>query len=104
MHILNMLLDLNIGTPSPTDCSVMDQIPLPCSKSVWQAETEAAWEKEYKRYLSTKNCGRILTVGDLRQSNNLDLNSLDTDIKGDLSEWAESVDSLGSLLLSGILS
>ena len=77
MHLIDMLRDLSIGaeTRSP-DCSTMDEIPLPCSKAIWEAETEVAWEKEYKQYLSTRNCGRILTTGDLRKSNNLDVDSM----------------------------
>ena len=76
MHFVDKLLDLNVGQPKPQDCSSLDEIPLPCSKTIWQAETQVAWEKEYKRYLSTRNCGRMLTTGDLRKSNNLDVDSM----------------------------
>jgi hypothetical protein len=76
MHLIDMLRDLNMGQPKPADCSSMDEIPLPCSKAIWEAETEVAWEKEYKQYLSTRNRGRMLTTGDLRKSNNLDVDSM----------------------------
>lgn len=77
MHLVDMIRDLNIGTePRSSDCSMMDDIPLPCSKAMWEADTEDAWEKEYKQYLSSRNYGNMLTVGDLRESNNLDVDSM----------------------------
>jgi len=76
MHLIDTLLDLNMGQPKPQDCSAMDEVPLPCSKAIWEAETEVAWEKEYKEYLSSRKYGRMLTTGDLRRSNNLDVDSM----------------------------
>jgi len=77
MHLVDMIRDLNIGIePSSPDCFAMDDIPLPCSKAIWEAETEDAWEKEYKQYLSSRHCGKMLTIKDLRESNNLDVDSM----------------------------
>jgi hypothetical protein len=104
MHLLDVLLNFDIGTPKPADCSAMDQMYLPCSKALWEAETEGAWEQEYKKYLSTRNCGGLLTIGDLRRSNNVSVDEVDKDLIDDLSRWVEEVDSLGSLLLNGVLS
>jgi hypothetical protein len=104
MHLLDVLLNFDIGTPRPADCSAMDQMFLPCSKTLWEAETELAWEKEYKQYLSTRNCGGLLTIGDLRRSNDMNIDEMDQDIRDGLSRWAEEADSLGSLLLNGVLS
>jgi len=71
---------------------------------LWEAETEAAWKKEYTNYLSTRNHGSSLTIRDLRRSNNLDVDNMEVDIRDDLSNWADGVDGLGALLLTGILS
>lgn len=104
MHLLDVLLNFDIGTPRPADCSTMDQLYLPCGKTLWEAETEAAWEKEYKQYLSTRSCAGLLTIGDLRRSNNLSVDEVDKDLIDDLSRWVEEADSLGALLLNGVLS
>jgi len=104
MHLLDVLLNFDIGTPKPTDCNIMDQIYLPCSKALWEAETEVAWEKEYKQYLSARSCGGLLTIGDLRRSKDLNIDEMNKDVRNDLSRWAEETDSLGALMFTGISS
>jgi hypothetical protein len=68
---------------------------------MWAAETESAWEIEYKNYLSSRTGSRVLKFGDLIQSNELDVDSLEPDMLEDLSNWTKKVDSFGSLLLLG---
>lgn len=104
MHLLDALLNFDIGTPKPTDCNAMDQMYLPCSKVLWEADTEVAWENEYKQYLTTRSCGNLLTIGDLRRSKDLNVDEMNQDIRNDISRWAEQVDSLGALILTGISS
>ncbi len=100
LHLLDKVLDFNVGKPAITTCREFDNIPLTCSKVMWEAETAAAWEVEYKRYLSTRKGKRMAKFGDLRRSSNLEVNTMENDLKEDLSSWAKSIDGFGSMLLS----
>jgi hypothetical protein len=85
LHLTDMLLDMNIGKIRTPYCSQVDRIALPCSKTMWEADTMATWELEYKKYLSTRKGSRMLKCGDLRQLNDLDVNNLGSNVVEDLS-------------------
>lgn len=97
---MDKVVDFNVGKPAITSCGEFDKIPLTCSKAMWEAETASSWEVEYKEYLSTRKGKRMAKFGDLRRSSNLDVNSVDRDLKEDLASWAKNVDSFGAMLLS----
>ncbi len=90
---------MNFGPSAPTVCPELHKIPLPCSKEMWGAETKLAWESEYQKYLSRRSGGRIPMVGDLVRLNESNVDSLELEMVGDLSNWSEAADSYGSLLL-----
>jgi hypothetical protein len=98
-----MLVDIDIGIRLSTVCSSMDNIPLPCAKALWEAATPALWETEYKNYLSARKCSRILTIGTLRESRPLNVESLDADVAVDLANWSKSTDGFGAMVLTGVL-
>ncbi len=90
---------MSFGVSVPTLCSELENIPLPCSKELWEAETKSGWESEYKKYLSSRSGVRIPKVGDLVHSNESDVDSLELDMVNDLSDWSKAADSISSLLL-----
>ena len=102
LHFLAMLVDVDIGTSRPTGCAELDNIPLPSSKALWEADTQEKWETEYKNYLSTRKCGQMLKIGTFRQSHELDVDILDKDIVSDLASWSKGVDSFGAMIIMGV--
>lgn len=103
LHLLDKVIDLRIGDFQSAPCQVMDQIPLPCQRSMWEAETVTEWETEYKNYLQNRKGGQMLTIGDLRASRQQDIKGLNSDVVEDIATWATGVDSLGAMLLTSIL-
>jgi hypothetical protein len=85
-----------------------DNIPLPASRHLWEAETNFAWRTEYEKYLSQRKASKILTIGDLIEltEGGALKTLLETDPRFDLVPdtyaWCESLDSLGSLLWMAI--
>ncbi|PVH83418.1 hypothetical protein DL98DRAFT_513301, partial [Cadophora sp. DSE1049] len=100
IHLMDQVLDFNVGKPNITTCRHFDTLPLICSKDMWEAETSAAWDFEYTRYLSSRKGTEMLRFGDLRKSSHLDVKDLDKNMVLDLSNWATNVDSFGSMILS----
>jgi hypothetical protein len=99
LHLIAKLLDLNIGLPPSAGCSQLDESPLPASKSLWEAETRAAWEIEYKKHLSTRKGAGLLRTKWLRESAKAEVDGLKSGDIEDLSRWSENVDQLGRMLL-----
>jgi hypothetical protein len=56
---------------------------------MWEAETKAAWELEYKKYLSTRKGSEMLRCGDLCRPNDIDVISLGSDVVEDLPNWSK---------------
>jgi hypothetical protein len=91
----------NIGT-SPSGCSHLDELLLPCSKSMWEAETSSAWESEYQKYLCARKSSEMLRCGHLFQMKESDPNAIGSETEEDLATWSKEIDDLGALLLMGI--
>lgn len=83
----------------PPSCSGFDKLPLPCAKKLWLAQTTLEWEDEYKKYLSFRYRGEMLTAGSLREAFGGASIDHESDLAKDLSNWSKDVDDLGSLLL-----
>jgi hypothetical protein len=99
LHVVDMILETSIGPPPSSGCSQLDQISIPCSKAMWEAENRSAWEEEYKRYLRTRRGTEMLNYGHLRSAKETDLHPVERELFDDLSVWSKGMDSLGSLLL-----
>ncbi|KAK0118158.1 hypothetical protein ONS95_012464 [Cadophora gregata] len=100
IHLMDQVLDFNIGSPNITACRQFDTLPLTCSKEMWEATTCASWEIEYTQYLASRKGNDMLRYGDLRKSSHLDAKDLNNDMVSDIATWASNVDSLGSMLLN----
>jgi len=99
LHLIDKLVDTSIGESDRPSCDELDKIPLPCSKEMWNAESETSWEIEYKKHLSTKKSRGMLTCGHLRQSSQLNMTEVNSDRVEDLGNWSTSIDRLGTVLL-----
>jgi hypothetical protein len=68
-------------------------IPLPSSKYLWEAPTQAAWEKEQEAYRMLP--GELLTLGDLMDAQS---NGFSPPHSHRLDKWNAGVDGVGVLL------
>ena len=90
------------GSLLPDPCPTIENIPLPCSRKLWEAQTRTKWEEEYKNYLLTKRRSRPLLTKALLDSTNAKTGSMESDLLDDLSRWSEEVDGYGSLLIMAL--
>lgn len=100
MHLMDRVLDFNVGKPNITSCRHFDMLPLICSKEMWEADTADSWKSEYTQYLSGRKGTGMLRFGNLRKWSHLDVKDLDENMVSDLATWASNVDSFGSMILS----
>jgi hypothetical protein len=91
LHLMNLILDMSMSTFNSLTCSQLDQLPLPCSRAMWEAESRSAWEDEYKKYLSNMKGGRMFQCGDLRQMRLIEVSSLGGDVVDGLSAWSKGL-------------
>jgi hypothetical protein len=99
LYIIDMLVETNIGAVPVTGCSQLDQILLPCSKAMWEAEQKSTWEAEYMKYLNTRKTREMLKCGHLRLMKEVDQNAIGSDMEEDLSTWSKGIDNFGALVL-----
>jgi hypothetical protein len=102
LHIMDMILEMNIGPRPASGCSQLNQILLPCSQALWEAEKSSTWEAEYMKYLNTRKMSEMLKCGHLRRMEESDLNSVESEMEEDLLAWSKGTDKLGALLLMGM--
>jgi len=98
--MISRVWDIDIGIPATPSCVEINALPLPCSGVLWEADTEAAWEKAYTQHLASQKKGKhIASFGDLETlSSNDVLNRSPFDFD-DLCDWSTQSDSFGALFL-----
>jgi hypothetical protein len=106
MYLIDLLLYINGQTPSRGRCPEFVDLPLPCTRELWQSSSDRDWKKRYNEENHSKAMkgSRGLTMGNLfllRQSLSRGENFLKTstaDLAKELAEWVEKVDDLSMLL------
>lgn len=99
IHIFN--IEHGHGLPQ---CGGLADLPLPCSKSLWQAPDRVSWEQEYRRQymIGSISLKRILTYRDLLP----ELDDMDDPASGSRAEWItqwfSGMDELGTLVTMAV--
>jgi hypothetical protein len=99
LWLLEMLLDMNIGVPTSPSCRTLDEIPLPCTKGLWEATTKTEWETKYRSLLSSRKSSEIPKIGDLRAAQDSESALLEKSLVDDLHFWSSNADSFGGLIM-----
>ncbi|KAJ5810647.1 uncharacterized protein N7503_002865 [Penicillium pulvis] len=110
LYLIDLLLRVDTQTPSTGDCAEFFDMPLPCSREMWQPISDKDWTKRYQEDAETrKQKGRQgLTLGMLlliRQSAACGEDITISARKGlaeELAEWCERADDLSMLLWMGL--
>jgi hypothetical protein len=103
VSIIDLLLE-GIIVASTSLCQDFRAVPLPSTRDLWDARTNRGWRIEYAKHLSSKKTNRVLTVGDLIESDeagcftNAKNNVHNSEILPDLMKWCEGLDALGTML------
>ena len=96
--LIDMLIDIDIGAHQ-SGCAGFDAVPLPCSKDMWTAVTRSAWDEQYRKYLDDRNQNTTMTFGDLRHSQHLQTQTIDTQLSEGLVAWCKTIDDFGSVIM-----
>jgi hypothetical protein len=99
LWLLEMLLDMNIGVPHSSSCRTLDEIPLPSTKSLWEATLRSEWETNYKSHIFSRKSGEMPKIGDLRAAQDSKSGVLDKSLVDDLHFWSSNADSFGGLIM-----
>lgn len=99
LWLLEMLLDMNIGVHPSGSCRTLDEIPLPSTKSLWEATQKSEWETNYKSYIFSRKSGELPKIRDLRAAQDSESAVLDKSLVDDLHFWSSNADSFGGLVM-----
>jgi hypothetical protein len=103
LYLIDLLLQSDLQTPSRGNCETFWQLPVPCSRQLWETNSEDAWRHQYDRITSSFTC-KSLRLGDLlllRQSRRLDEVVASVGqyaVAEELAIWCEHADDLSMLL------
>jgi len=104
LFMLDMLYSVSIIENQPQDCSGQNNVPLPCSKELWEKKSASIWREKYRVYLDSRKGGMCLTFGDLkrlRQSQGMAADDLK--LEEDLGEWCKDLENFGVLVFNAAL-
>lgn len=87
-----------MGMPATSSCVRPNDLPLPCSRVLWEADTETGWEMEYRKHLATRK-GKTMSIGDLGALNNMEVFGRVAFDFEDLFTWSTESDGFGALFL-----
>lgn len=103
LNIIDLLLEGIITSPT-APCHDYQAVPLPSSRDLWSARTNRGWRLAYSRYHASRKSNKVLTVGDLLESDNGGSitnsrnNDRNNEVKPDVMKWCEGLDAMGSLI------
>ncbi|KAL7935829.1 hypothetical protein V8C35DRAFT_298345 [Trichoderma chlorosporum] len=106
LYLIDLLLHNNVRSPSKGECPEFINLPLPCTRDLWQPISDKDWKKRYNEDIGSKSTKqrRGLTMGNLfslrrslSRGDDLDKSGKE-DLAKELSEWVEKVDDLSMLL------
>jgi hypothetical protein len=83
LWLLQCIINVDIGIPKSETCWGFDEIPLPCSKDLWEAATESEWNMRYREHKSIKKESHILRVGDLRAAQQVNTAALSSKLRAE---------------------
>lgn len=88
-----LLVDLLFDMSScfPVYGSLIDLVSLPCPKALWEASTEAEWERQYIAMCEREDDKKFQTYADLMR---------DHRVEGAFDKWLSQLDSLGTVVMA----
>lgn len=110
LYLFDLLLHIDIETPSRGDCDDFFDMPLPCVRELWQPISDREWKKRYQEHVTVKDREgrRGLTLRDLfllKQSSARGeriAKSEISEVEEELAEWCGKADDLSMLLWMGL--
>ncbi|KAJ9136925.1 hypothetical protein NKR23_g9571 [Pleurostoma richardsiae] len=91
-HIIELLLDVLVGSADAKKCGGFLTVPLPCVRELWEPVSNTDWGARYQRWTSSSGWEEPLTVGDMARATKTH------DRLMDLATWCEEIDEYGTLL------
>lgn len=106
MYLIDLLFHINGQTPSKGRCPEFVDLPLPCTRELWQPIPDKDWKKRYSEEILSKRAKgeRGLTMGNLFSfrhslSHGEQFHEMaKAYLAKELAEWVEKVDDLSMLL------
>lgn len=106
LYLVDVLFNIDAQTPSKGQCPEFVDMPLPCSRELWEPISGRDWKKRYQEDIKAKKLKGTggLTMGNLvllktslSHGDNFYMAGKDA-LTTELSEWVEKVDDLSMLL------
>ena len=96
-----------MGPASRGICEDRQSVPLPCTRELWEARSNAEWKKRYEKVLRGRKSAKVLTLADLLTLQTPSTTSMenvanDSEVLADLRNWCEDLDGFGMLIWTSV--
>ncbi|KAH8820199.1 hypothetical protein F5884DRAFT_763206 [Xylogone sp. PMI_703] len=107
LYVIGLLLEGLMGAGERDICGARQSVPLPCTRELWEANSDGEWKRRYEQYLRMRKSDKSLTMADLiglqtQSSNNTDSITEDPGVLSDLRRWCGDLDRLGMLIWTSV--
>lgn len=107
LYVFSLLVEGIIGPPDKNACAGLTTVPLPCTRGLWETQSNTDWRQQYDAQFRAHNSDNLLTVDDLivwqtsSEGNVEDISGCSALLDG-VKDWCENFDELGMLLWTAI--
>ena len=100
--LIESLLELIIGRVED-HCTGYYDLPLPCTRELWEVESTSEWSRRYKESLRRRKSSQVLNIQNFMSIQSSGSSRLATDpdreaLVADVATWCQGVDHYGILL------
>jgi hypothetical protein len=108
LYGIELLLDAFEQDPNHEKCRGMTNVPLPCTRDLWEPVSDSKWARRYQNSISLQLGYETVSIGTIQSALFLKGRNLETELRQDtsmeaISYWCERADELGTLVWMAIM-
>ncbi|EHK47674.1 hypothetical protein TRIATDRAFT_316706 [Trichoderma atroviride IMI 206040] len=109
LYGIELLLDVFKEDPDHVKCRGLENVPLPCTRDLWEPVPDPVWIRRYQNSVSLQHGVESMCLGTIQSSifllngRSTDVESKQSDSHEAISRWCEEADELGTLVWMTIL-
>ncbi|KAH8121912.1 hypothetical protein LI328DRAFT_171229 [Trichoderma asperelloides] len=109
LYGIELLLDVFREDPDHVKCRGLENVPLPCTRDLWEPVPDSVWIRRYQNSMSLQHGYETMCLGTIQSSifllrgRTTEIGSKQSDSHEAISHWCEEADELGTLVWMTIM-
>lgn len=109
LYGVELLLDVFNEDPDHMKCRGLENVPLPCTRDLWEPVPDSVWIRRYQNSMSLQKGYETMCLGTIQSSifllkgRSTEIESKQPDSYEAISHWCDEADELGTLVWMTIM-